>query len=296
MLDSASPRTLKTWKVGTCYHVNDITSDWRSRHKEDGSLLRRPVVDWISPWPEVCTPEYLKRQRKALGPVAYARAYELNPVSSEILIFPREWLDDALYAGDIPGPHAEAGQMVATFDFAFTEARQKNDPDYSVCMIGWASSRGHVHLVDVVCTRTGFPEFIRLALKKCDDWGVTNGAAEANGPQRGLAQIINKESRFPIRYLERSKDKITRAAEKQAFVESGRLHLRGRSGQFGQLEPTQAMQPIYDQLVTFPASGHDDYVDTVVDICDFALRPRIGIVDPVPETNTVALAMEAWDL
>ena len=65
--------------------------------------------------------------------------------------------------------------------------------------------------------------------------------------------------------------------------------------QFGQIEPTQPMQPLYDQLVTFPASGHDDYVDAVVDLCDFALKPTTILADAVPETDSLAKALEAWD-
>ena len=185
--------------------------------------------------------------------------------------------------------------MVATFDFAFTEKKQKNDPDYSACLIGWASARGHIWVIDAYSTRSPFPEFKRKALQRCERWGVVSGAAEANGPQRGIAQQLNYESTFPIRYLERDRDKITRAAEKQSFVESGRFHMRAISGQFGQLEPTKGMQPMYDQMATFPASGHDDYVDAAVDICDFALKPRMLVADSVPEMDTVKLALEAWN-
>lgn len=251
-------------RLCTPYHVDDITQEWRRWHEDEGTLLRCPVVDFVSPWSEVFTPDMMKTLRKK-GKIAYARAYELVPVSSEILIFPCEWLDAALYVGDIPHDQKRRGKFVAAVDFAFTEKKQDNDPDYSVCLIGWQSSQGHIWVVDMVRTQSSFPDFCRKALSKCAQWNVEKIRAEGNGPQKGLVQQMNREASIPVTPITRDTDKITRAAEKQEFVESGRFHLPARIDG-GVRRPIETIRAVYDEMTTFPAGGHDDCVDAAIDL------------------------------
>jgi predicted phage terminase large subunit-like protein len=271
MADPTQARPPRVWKVGTPYHVADIMADWRREHDDDRTALWLPVHNYVSPWPEAFTPEYLRRRREKMGPVAYARAYELVPISSDTLIFSPTWLD--LY-DEIPESEIKrGGEMVATFDFAYAEKRLKDDPDWSVCLIGWLSRSGNVWLTDMLRARKPFPEFKRDALTRCARAGVTRARAEANGPQRGIVQQLNNDAPFPVVGIERSADKITRATEQQAFVEAGRLHIPGRKGPTGETVPTATFAPLWDEMTTFPASEHDDTVDAVVDMMAACLRP-----------------------
>lgn len=276
----------RIWKVGTPYHVADIMADWKRQHSEDGSLLWLPVTNFRSPWPEGFTEERMRAVREKMGPVAYSRAYELVPVSSEILIFDGAWID--LYE-EIPETELRRdGQMVATFDFAYTEEKLKDDPDYSVCLIGWQTYSGNLWLTSLYRARLPFPEFKRHALALCARAGVTQARAEANGPQKGIVQQLNHEAPFPVIGLERSKDKITRAAERQAFVESGRLHMPARRGPTGEKVPAKEFQILYDEMTTFPASEHDDTVDAVVDMMGMTTRTpgRINVTRiPSPKSR-----------
>lgn len=271
MLDASSSRVLKTWKVGTCYHVNDITADWRRQHREDGTLLRRPVIDFVSPWAEVCDRAYLEKQRKSLGPIAYARAYELQPVSSDQMIFDSAWLDAAFYE-EIPIWRQKNGSMVCLIDWAYSEKKGGDDPDYSVCLICWMTDDGHVYVVDLLKGRWAFPEFMRRMIDVCDRLNVTRGWAESGGPQKGIVQQANMMSPFPISGITRDRDKIIRATEIQSFVECGKFHLKATRSHNDGTVVCKAQLPIYEELVTFPASGHDDIVDTVIDACSKAVR------------------------
>lgn len=266
---TGSPRV---WTVGTPWHVDDITADWRAYHGSRGSLMRCPVVNYNSPWPESWLPDRLKAWREKHGPIAFGRAYELNPVSAEQIIFDAAWLDDSLYTR-IPAWDASNGQMVATVDFAFTEANLKNDPDYSVCLIGWAARNGHVYVSDIVRKRSTFPDFKRAAIAKCVACGVTRMIGEDNGPQSGLVQQMNVDAPFPVTGMGRDRDKPSRAAEKQAFVESGRFHLKAKRDETGVLRPIESLQVVYDEMTTFPASGHDDTVDTAIDMMEVVGTP-----------------------
>ncbi len=271
MRDYSADTEPRTWCVGTCYHVNDITADWRRYHGERGTLLRVPVIDSVSPWPEVYPPDRLDELRIELGPIAYARAYELQPVSSETIVFPADWLEAAYYeeSMDIPKWPRMNGRSVATIDFAFTVKKQDNDPDFSVALFGWVSNDGHVWLRDMVRVRKTFPDFSKLAIQAGIDNKVHDARAEGNGAQLGLAQRMNDDSPFPIVSVERTKDKITRAAEEQAFVESGRFHIPAeRVG--GRLVPVAKFKILFDEMTTFPASGHDDTVDASLDMMTLA--------------------------
>jgi predicted phage terminase large subunit-like protein len=263
----AKPRE---WKVGTCYHVSDITADWRERHEKDSSLLRMPVVNYVSPWDTAFTTDVLRAEREAMGPIAFARAFELVPVSSEQIIFDSSWLDSAFYTELAPDT-LNTGTRIATVDFAFTEkasnkSRGKGDPDYSVCIFGIRDGRGHVWVQDMIRVRSTFPDFSRQIIEYGARHEIDTMYAEANGPQAGLVQQLNDTAPFPVLGVNRSKDKITRASECQSFVESKRLHLRAERDGSGMMKPVASLRPLYDEMTTFPACEHDDTVDAVIDL------------------------------
>ena len=130
-----------------------------------------------------------------------------------------------------------------------------------------------------------FPAFMRDSLARCRQCGVKQGRGEGNGPQKGLVQQANQMAPFPIQPIDRAKDKLSRAVEKQAFVESGRFHIRAEADSAGVLRPVREMQVLYDELVTFPASGHDDCVDASIDLMDMALATG-GQIKPKRLPNT----------
>tara|TARA_R110000824_G_scaffold114279_8_gene264708 strand:+ start:236 stop:1255 length:1020 start_codon:yes stop_codon:yes gene_type:complete len=259
MRDFTGGREPRTWKIGTCYHIDDITADWRHQHEDDKSLLRVPVQDFTSPWDEELSAERLKQIREEVGPIAYGRAFELNPISSEMVIYSGDWIINSLY----DPTQDQGGETIAAFDFAFSEKRVGGDPDYSVCIIATLGQSNHLYLQDIIRIRSTFPEFTRRAIELCDKHGVSRAIGEANGPQKGLVQQLNELSKFPIMAAKRDTDKVTRAAATQAFVESGRLHLPSSSNT---ARVRTDFLPLYDEMTTFPIAAHDDTVDAVVDL------------------------------
>jgi predicted phage terminase large subunit-like protein len=270
-----SAKRVRQWKFGTPYHVSDITSDWRVFHGDEGGLFRRPVRGLDSPWPSAYTPELMATLRREYGPIAYARAYELSPVSSDQLVYEHVWLDRSMYEGQVPEVVRITGQPIAATDFAFSDRTvRKGDPDWSVLVTGWRSMDGFCYVDKVVRARVGFPEWRRICARECRASGVQVLAAEGNGPQAGLVQQLAESCEGTVVVpLVRVKDKLTRASEKQAFVEGGRFRLRGERGRV-----SREHQVLYDEMTTFPAGDHDDTVDAAVDLMEMCARGGYGTV------------------
>lgn len=273
-LDRSAPRP-RIWKFGTPYHVADITAEWRAYHGDHGGLFRKPVRGYLGPWPEVFSPEVLEGLRAQYGPIAYARAYELSPVSSDQLVFDHWWLDRSLYEGQIPEVVRLTGQVIAATDFAFSDrTMRKGDPDYSVLVIGTRSLDGYCYVDRVIRARVAFPEWVRIVSRECRAANVTVLMAEGNGPQAGLVQQIRQACEgTSVVPMIRVKDKLSRASEKQAFVEQGRLRLRGEKGRVSREHAS-----LYEEMTTFPAGDHDDCVDAAVDLMEACVTAGFGMM------------------
>ena len=267
MRDFTKDKPARTWKVGTCYHADDITADWRRTHTEIGGLLRAPVVDFKSAWHEAITEDELRTIKKEIGTFAFARSYELEPVSSDLIVFDGEWIKGNMYS-EIPEWEKENGVMIASIDFAFTEKKLDGDPDWSVCIIAWKDRHNGIWLKDIIRQRTTFPDFARTVSSALRRANVSQAVAEANGAQKGLVQQLQQDCpSVPIRPLGRDKDKITRASERQAFVESGKLHFPMSDGFI-----RNDFQVVYDEMTTFPVGGHDDTVDAIIDLIEITVN------------------------
>lgn len=264
----------RTWRIGTPYHVADITADWREYHGKRGSLFRRPVVNFQSPWPEKWSVEAMRELREEFGAFAFARAYELVPVSSDQIVFRAAWLDQGFWH-EMPDHVRATGTPIGAIDFAFNKkSAEKPNPDYSILLAGRRSMQGEGFVERMIRVRESFPEFKRQAAAMCSQMGIRDVWCEASGTQRGLVQQLQTD--YPqVRWhmVERSADKITRASERQTFVEQGRLRLRSNREM---TEPTEELRPLYEELSTFPASEHDDCVDAAVTFMSVVDRGATG--------------------
>jgi len=274
MLDPAATYPSRVWRTATPFHTDDITADWRRAHDEDGTLLRRPCRGEESPWGDVFTPAILAAKRAEMGAMAYARAYELVPLSSDLLVFRAEWLGH-YRAGSQP----RTTRTVAAVDWGYgRKAQDRDDPDYSVCIVGEIDSERRLHLTDILRIREPFPVFARQAAALLERRGVSVVLAEANGPQKGIFDQFAELTRQPLVAVERVTDKHYRAAGAQPFVQGGKLLFPTDEG--GRILP--AFQPVVDEMLAFPAGSHDDTVDCVVDLCAEAVRGSLSTADLKP--------------
>ena len=271
MLTGEKPRV---WCVFTPWHVDDITAEWRKDLGDIGALLWAPCVGHkaLFGWTE----DQLEAE-EARNPIAFARAFKLEPLSAEVLIFPEHWMREAFYT-DVPKD--PMGHWAQTLDFAFTEKRMiktgGGDPDWSVALVGFMDHRGHAYLHDMVRCRVEFPVFKAKAFDQGRQYKVRRARGEAVAGQRGLVQQMNMEAPYPIEGVNRISDKVFRATALQSYVSSGRCHIRAVPRN-GQLEPIGSLDALFNEMVVFPAGGHDDTVDAALDFMDMA---RLNVRKP----------------
>lgn len=264
MLDPSGQHPSRVWRSATPFHVDDLTADWRKECESNGTLLRRPCIGLQSPWPEIFTADLLAKRRSAMGPMGYARAYELVPLSSDLLVFRPEWV--RYYE---PAKIPTNTRIIAAIDWGYgKKAQERDDPDYSVCIVGEVDFHRNLYLTDILRVREAFPVFAKQAAALLSRRGASVVLAEANGPQKGIFDSFRDMTTQPMLAVERSSDKHLRAAGAQPFVEQGKL-LLPQTGD-GKLLP--AFQAVMDEMMAFPAGSHDDTVDAVVDLCAEAVR------------------------
>ena len=269
MLDPAATHPSRVWRTATPFHTDDITAEWRRSHEADQTLLRRPCEGVRSPWNEVFTPDILSAKRTEMGPMAYARAYELVPLSSDLLVFRAEWFG---YYQQLP----TVTRTIAAVDWGYgRKAQDRDDPDYSVCIVGEIDSNRDLYLTDILRIREPFPEFARQAAALLRRRGASVVLAEANGPQKGIFDQFRELTSQPMLAVERTTDKHIRAAGSQPFVQQGKLRFPTDEG--GRV--ALAFQPVIDELLAFPAGAHDDTVDCIVDMCGEAVRGTLSTSD-----------------
>lgn len=271
MLDPSAANEPRVWKTATPFHTDDVTADWRRQHAVDDSLLRRPCTESLSPWPEVFTPDVLAARREDMGAMAYARAYELVPLSSDLLVFRPEWL--GYYR---PGQRPGTARCIAAVDWGYGRKEQsRDDPDYSVCIVGEVGPDRKLYLTDILRIREPFPAFARQAAALLERRGASVVLAEANGPQRGIFDQFAEMTHQPMVAVERVNDKHLRATGAQPFVQAGKLMFP--TDETGAVQP--AFQPVIDEMLAFPAGAHDDTVDVVVDMVSEATRGTLTKAD-----------------
>jgi predicted phage terminase large subunit-like protein len=277
MRDLASGGTFcpRVWNTATPYHTDDITGDLRRIHTEAGTALRLPCHInngiRVSPWPEVFGHEQLTAQYHRMGAMAYARAYELIPLSSDLLIFRPEWF--GYYKPNEAPKHT---RTIAGIDWGYGKSEQSgSQPDYSVCIVGEIDHERRLYITDLMRVRESFPTFAKMAAGMLDRRGVSVVLAEGNGPQRGIFDQFGTITKFPMVLVPRHTDKHLRAAGAQPFVQAGKLMFP--TDESGKVLP--AFQPIIDEMTAFPASAHDDTVDVIVDLCAEAIRGSLSSGD-----------------
>jgi len=271
MADPTGDRPPREWTVGTPWHVDDITADWRKSHNPMGSLMREPVDGFESPWPEKVTEAYLKTFREKKGPTAYARAYLLEPISDEDCPIKREWVRYWQSTAEI----AEEEKRVIGIDPAISK---KSRADYSV-LVEAVYAPPDLYVINVIREHLSFPELLATIRRRAQEFKPHLIAVESVAYQQAIGEQLLAEHPFPIRQCKAEGDKHQRAAWLAVHIENGKIKLRGTP--MGGVHPAQ--QDLFDELTTFPAAEHDDTLDALF----YAAKNAMPASWPTPGSGSV---------
>lgn len=138
-----------------------------------------------------------------------------------------------------------------TVDLAFS---MDEGADYTVISTWGVTPKNHILLLDVTRGRFEGPDIVPRLKYAYERWG---GYLVVERASRQLAILQEAERQgLPIKEVRPDKNKLARAAPAAARMEQGRLWF-----------PDPAITPwwreVEEEILAFPAGGHDDFVDTL---------------------------------
>ena len=205
-------------------------------------------------WPEFWSQEELFALREELPNAKWQAQYQQNPVSEASAIVKREWWK--IWEKDDP-PNCEYTLM--SWDTAF---EANNRADYSACTL-WGVfykeddtgvTRPNIILLNAFRKRMEFPELKQRALEDYKDWEPDSVIIEKKASGAPLIYEMRAMG-IPVQEFTPSKgnDKISRLNAVSDMFASG----------FVWAPNTRWADEVIDEVASFPAGEHDDYVDSV---------------------------------
>lgn len=204
--------------------------------------------------------------------------------------FASQYMQEPIYlGGDLIksewfGRYDELPKMQWRAIWADTAQKTKEHNDFSVFLVAGLGVDNNLYLIDLVRGKWEAPQLRAKAAQvirdhKSQDIYGHNGvlrylAVEDKASGTGLIQDIQLENSFPVKAIQRDKDKLTRLYDVQSYIESGRVFLPKNAAWTGVfLQECEAFK-------SDMTHAHDDQVDPMIDaIVDMLLDPPMIISD-----------------
>lgn len=201
----------------------------------------------------------LEKARQIQGSLYFSQEYEAEFISSGSGVFQSDWIqryytrtegDELFYVlGDEPVSEEQCRKF-HTVDLAWGLGE---DADYTVISSWAVTSKNHLLLLNVDRGHYEGPDIIPHLRWAHERFG---GVLWVEKAAKGLS-IIQQANRtgLPIQPLRADKDKVTRAWPAAARMEQGQVWFPQASAPW--------YREIEEELLSFPAGRHDDFVDTL---------------------------------
>jgi predicted phage terminase large subunit-like protein len=205
-------------------------------------------------WPEFWSQEELYALREELPNSKWQAQYQQNPVSENSAIVKREWWK--IWEHEDP-PSCDFTLM--SWDTAF---EKNNRADYSACTL-WGVfykeddtgvAQANIILLNAFRKRMEFPELKKEAIEQYKEWQPDSVIIEKKATGSPLIYEMRAMG-IPVQEFTPSKgnDKISRLNAVSDLFASGRVWAPN----------TRWADEVIDEVASFPAGEHDDYVDSV---------------------------------
>jgi predicted phage terminase large subunit-like protein len=205
-------------------------------------------------WPQFWSLDELSALKEELPNSKWMAQYQQEPTSETSAIVKREWWNE--WPDDNP-PAVDF--IVQAWDTAFEKT---NRSDYSACTT-WGvfyhpdangDERPNLILLNAFRDRMEFPTLKRVAVEQYDDWEPDSLIIEKKASGSPLIYEMRAMG-IPVQEFTPTKgnDKITRLNAVSDLFASGIVWAPNRSW----------AEAVIDEVASFPAGEHDDYVDSV---------------------------------
>lgn len=236
-----------------------IATDEQSIILARGGVHRRREGDVLHPAREPL--EVLEELRSAMGSHAFEAQYQQQPMPAEGNLFRAAWLKEY----DLLASQQVEGEIIQSWD---TAIKTGGKHDWSVCITA-RKVRREIFIIDIWRGRLEFPDLVRKAveLARLHQSQTIIIEDKASGQQliqsllagnfRGVPNPIGRTPHL---------DKYSRAAGVTSIVETGQLFLP---------QAAHWLPEFRKELLAFPNSRHDDQVDALAQLLDWARRSWI---------------------
>ena len=205
-------------------------------------------------WPEFWSLEELEATRDAIDISKWQAQYQQNPTSEEGAIVKREWWQK--WTKEDPPP---TDFILMTWDTAFEKSQRA---DYSACTV-WGVfyqdnengvMQANIIMLDAKRGRYEFPELKQVVLDDYNYWQPDSIIVEKKASGAPLIYELRAMG-IPVGEFTptRGNDKISRLNAVADLFHSGRVWAPN----------TRFADEVIEEVASFPAGQHDDYVDTV---------------------------------
>ncbi len=219
---------------------------------------RRGIGDLLHPERESAVA--LDELKTSMGSMEFSAQYQQTPVPLGGNLIKWSWFK--FY--DKPPTPQSGDKIIISWDTALSSSQLA---DYSACVVLLARG-GTIYILDVVRARLEYPDLKRAVLQQHNRWRhATSDYAlliEKKGSGLSLIQDLQRDNIYAIA-VDPGGDKIMRMAAQAAPIEAGAVHV-----------PAHAhwLEEFKKEVLSFPASKHDDQIDALSQALQRAFAPE----------------------
>jgi predicted phage terminase large subunit-like protein len=249
----------RAYLIATPWHKKDCAHQVK---KNGWPSLRRPIKKMIPIWPERWNKSSLAERKKDIGSLAFARGYELVPLSADSAPIKAAWVK---FWDQLP----KLSSLVIVCDPAISLSEKA---DYTCIGVIGVTRDYKVFLLEVIRDRMNFPDTVKILTNLSKAMHIKYKirpiiGVESVAYQMALPQQVRLETPYPVRSISTSKSKFVRMSRFAVHVEQGRVHLYGRDGVVH-----KSQEIVFDEIIGYPAEEYDDAADMMALGTDFALE------------------------
>ena len=189
-----------------------------------------------------------------------------------------------------PGKQPAHLMLVSASDYAVTDPKDSDDPDFTEHGIGGLDENGHLWLVDWYFGQATTNYTISALLELCKKWNVRNGFGEMGIIRRAIESQFEMQQRLMnyylfVQYMPHIGDKVAKFADAKALGIAGKIHIPdcpwGRR--------------LVKQLVVFPSSAEKDDAVDVLALFARATKDMVWSPQKVTKPKSKGLIFGSWE-